>query len=133
MPSNTVGASEWVHFASQIIPLYNGLNSGQLRTVSMSKSEAGNNLKKRSQGMIALLEMLQKWLTAFFIFTLPIIFYVLNTDMSYPKVIYSFGMISLLLFLWGIQSWLKGEFRVHLPILFWPSLRFWLYPATWAI
>lgn len=99
----------------------------------MSKSEAGNNLKKRSQGMIALLEMLQKWLTAFFIFTLPIIFYVLNTDMSYPKVIYSFGMISLLLFLWGIQSWLKGEFRVHLPILFWPSLLLVVAAAVSAI
>lgn len=88
----------------------------------MSKSEASNDLNGRTQGIVEFLEVVQKLLTAFFIFTLPIIFYVFNTDMSYPKVIYSFGMISLLLFLWGIQSWLKGEFRVHLPILFWPSL-----------
>jgi len=99
----------------------------------MNKSQTDATEKQPPQGIIRVLEVVQKILTTFFIFTLPIVFYVLNTDMSYPKVIYSFGMISLLLILWGVQSSLQREFRLHLPTLFWPGMLLILAGAVSAI
>ncbi len=99
----------------------------------MNKSQADISEKQPPQKIIYFLEILQKLLTTFFIFTLPVVFYVLNTDMSYPKVIYSFVMISLLLVLWGVQSWLQREFRLHLPTLFWPGVLLILAGAFSAI
>lgn len=90
----------------------------------MRQKKASISESNLRQKVSTVLAMLQKLLTAFFLFTLPIVYYVLNTDMSYPKVIFAFGMISIILILWAIQYWIKGGFHLHLPALFWPAVLF---------
>jgi len=70
----------------------------------------------------AVLGLSRTGLCAFFIFTLPLLYSVYNTDMSVTKYAYSLLMISLLYTLWGVQAWFDKEHDVCLPALFWPGL-----------
>jgi len=72
----------------------------------------------------AFLELSRIGLCAFFIFTLPLLYSVYNTDMSTTKYAYALLMISLLYALWGVQAWFDKEHDVCLPALFWPGLLF---------
>ncbi|MFQ6117475.1 MAG: hypothetical protein ACE5LQ_04340, partial [Candidatus Bipolaricaulia bacterium] len=61
-------------------------------------------------------------ITAFFLFALPLIIYLGNTEYGYTKVIFALFFISFLLALWALELVLKGEYRLNLTPLFLPGI-----------
>ena len=89
----------------------------------MRKPQRSTDRPQRvKRNWIASLEPFRTGLCAVFIFTLPLLYSVYNTDMSVTKYAYSLLMISLLYVLWGVQAWFDKEHELYLPTLFWPGL-----------
>jgi len=61
-------------------------------------------------------------LTAFFLFALPLIIYLGNTEYGYTKAIFALFTISFLLALWALELVLKRDYRLNLTPLFLPGV-----------
>lgn len=62
------------------------------------------------------------YLIALFVFAMPLFILPEVTEYGYGKSIFTLIGVSILLILWGVSSWLKGEWRVHFPWITIPAL-----------
>jgi hypothetical protein len=69
----------------------------------------------------AAIPSIRRAITAFFIFALPLLIYLGNTEYGYTKSIFALFVISFLLVLWALEMVLKREYRLHLTPLFLPG------------
>jgi len=70
----------------------------------------------------AALPHLERGLVAFFLFALPLVIYLGNTEYGYTKAIFALFMISLLLVLHGVRALLGQERSLYLTPLFLPGV-----------
>lgn len=78
---------------------------------------------------VDLLASVRKSLTAFFIFVLPLLFYIKNTQFNQTKMAFAVIVVSSLYALWGAQIWMQKKERLRLPVMFFPGLAFLLVSA----
>jgi O-antigen ligase len=68
------------------------------------------------------LQRIQQALCAIFIFSLPSLLFLGNTEYGYTKTIFAYLMVAVLYLLWAVQAWHQNEWRFHVPGLLWPAL-----------
>ena len=73
------------------------------------------------ESILANLPSVRRALTAFFLFALPLIIYLGNTEYGYTKSIFALFFISFLLVLWALEAVLKRDYRINLTPLFLPG------------
>lgn len=78
---------------------------------------------------VGLLASVRKGLTAFFVFSLPLLFYIKNTQFNQTKTAFAVIVISSLYVLWGAQIWIQKKERLRLPVMLFPGLAFLLVSA----
>jgi O-antigen ligase/Tfp pilus assembly protein PilF len=74
-----------------------------------------------ASGTSAAIPSIRRAITAFFIFALPLLIYLGNTEYGYTKAVFALFVISFLLVLWALEMVLKREYRLHLTPLFLPG------------
>ena len=57
------------------------------------------------------------YLTAFFVFSMPLFIWPGITEYGYGKSIFSLVGLSIIFILWGVHTWVKGERKVSIPFL----------------
>ena len=62
------------------------------------------------------------YLTAAFVFSMPLFIWPTITEYGYAKTLYTLVGVSVLLIGWGIGAWIKRDQRVRLPWLVFPAL-----------
>lgn len=91
---------------------------------AQSKVSKKNSAPSRTQlSSIALwLLWARKGLIAFILFTLPVFFYLGNTEYGYAKSIFALICGSLLAVLWFAEMWVRKTYPLRLTQLFWPGV-----------
>jgi len=67
-------------------------------------------------------ERLMVYLIALFVFSMPLFIWPGVTEYGYGKSIFALVGVSVLLILWGIYAWVKGEREIRLPWITFPVL-----------
>ena len=62
------------------------------------------------------------YLIALFVFAMPLFLWPGSTEYGYGKSIFTLIAVSILLILWGVSSWIKGEWQIRLPWITFPVL-----------
>ncbi len=83
---------------------------------------AGPRPEPIQSSISALIPSVRRAITAFFIFVLPLLIYLGNTEYGYTKSIFALFVISFLMVLWALEMALKRDYRLNLTPLFLPGL-----------
>jgi len=93
-----------------------------MNTSKRAKKRRPVRLAPKKDAKVEIITLIQRAMSAFFIFTVPLLIYLKNTEYGYTKTIYLYLAITVLYALWGAKAWLQKEQHVCLPPLFWPGL-----------
>ena len=95
------------------------------RLNQMTKSKKTRRVGARpapAEAFARALPRLRLWLSAAYLFLMPLLLYPGNTSYDYSKAIFSLWVISLLILLWLAQLVLQKSYRLDLTGLLWPGL-----------
>jgi O-antigen ligase/Tfp pilus assembly protein PilF len=90
----------------------------------MAKKRKGKRKRKEPTRSLPHLSVdrILLYLTAFFVFSMPLYIWPTITEYGYAKTLYALVGVSVLLVGWGIGAWLKRGERIRLPWLVFPGI-----------
>ncbi|MDH7505841.1 MAG: O-antigen ligase family protein [Candidatus Acetothermia bacterium] len=94
----------------------------QPRSKGRARRKAGLKLADIARAVSTAIPSVRRAVTAFLIFTLPLLIYLGNTEYGYTKSIFALFVISFLLVLWALEMVLRRAYRLNLTPLFLPGL-----------
>jgi len=93
-----------------------------MKTKRRAKPKGIQKRLPSAEAILFALLQLKRVLTALFLFALPLIIYLPNTEYGYTKSVFALVFVSLLMALWVVEMLLRKEYELKLTGLFLPAL-----------